>query len=372
MTMTMTMKAAVYKSFGGSIQVEDVPIPSVPADGVLIQVMATGVCRSDWHGWKGHDDDIKKCGLPFCPGHEFSGVVVQRGPHVSNIQVGDRVAVPFILSCGACHYCTDRNLPTICARQEQPGFTRWGSFAEYVSIPRADRNLCRIPETISFVQAAALGCRFTTAYRAMYQQGQLEAGKSVAVFGAGGLGLSCVMLAAARGASTILAVDVSEEALAVAKSLGATHIFRVKDTTQSSQDISQAIQTLNITTDGFDLTLDAAGFSTTSEAAVYSTRPAGRMVQVGLPHIPPSIPMARVAGKEIEIVGSHGFDAQVLPELLELVGRHGSKLDPCQLVHSQVSLEEGCAALERMDRQSPLGIVMITSFRQPSTIQGRL
>jgi len=374
------MKAAVYEEFGGPIRVRQVPIPSLPSDdAVLIQVMATGVCRSDWHGWKGHDDDVKNCGLPFCPGHEFSGIVVQRGQRVSKIQVGDRVAVPFILSCGDCFYCSERNQPTICARQKQPGFTQWGSFAEYVAIPRADRNLCRMPEGVSFLQAAALGCRFTTAYRAVYQQGQLQTEQSVAVFGCGGVGLSCIMLALAKGASTILAVDVSSDALAKAKSLGATHTVQVQGK-QSSQEITQIIQQLSITLDGFDLTLDAAGFATTSEAAVYATRPGGRMVQVGLPHTPPSIPMARVAGKEIHIVGSHGFDgSRVLPELLTLIASNqGSQqtLDPLQLVHAQVTLTEGCVALEAMDRKSPLGMVMITSFeddpKNPVALKGRL
>jgi alcohol dehydrogenase len=363
------MKAAIYESFGGEIRVvQNVPIPQVPEDGVLIQVMATGVCRSDWHGWKGHDGDIHQHGLPFCPGHEFSGIVVKAGSQVGKIQVGDRVAVPFILSCGSCRYCRPpQNQPTICADQKQPGFTQWGSFAEYVAIPRADRNLRKLPERVSFVQAAALGCRFTTAYRAVYQQGQLQAGQSVAVFGCGGLGLSCIMLAVARRAKTIVAVDVSVKALEKAKSLGATHAVQVQPK-QSSEAIAQAVNQILLQTedeDGIDLTLDAAGFAATSEAAVYATRPGGRMVQVGLHHTPPSIPMSRVAGKEITIVGSHGFDANVLPDLLDLVASNPA-LDPCQLVHAEVSLEEGCRALEAMDRESPLGIVMITDFDDAS------
>ena len=195
-----TMRAAVYSAFGGPITVQELPKPEAPPGGVLIEVKATGVCRSDWHGWKGHDSDIADHGLPFVPGHELSGIVAQLGEGVSGFAVGDRVAVPFILSCGGCRECA-RGRPTICEDQEQPGFTRFGSFAEFVALPRADRNLARLPAEVSFEAAAALGCRGTTAYRAVVQQGRLGEGESVAVFGCGGLGLSCVMMAKAHGAA---------------------------------------------------------------------------------------------------------------------------------------------------------------------------
>jgi alcohol dehydrogenase len=358
------MKAAVYTRFEGPIRVREVPIPRVPDDGVLIKVKATGVCRSDWHGWKGHDGDITAHGLPFVPGHEFSGVVVSTGNRIRRISVGDRVAVPFILSCGSCRYCKVSK-PTICANQEQPGFTQFGSFAEYVAIPRADRNVRRLPDHVSFVQAAALGCRFTTAYRAVYQQGRLQENQSVAIFGCGGLGLSCVMLAKAKGAKVIVAVDISEQALEKAKTLGATHTIPVQQI-QSSEEIAKRVQeALPATEDGVDLSLDTAGFVATSEAAVYATRPGGIMTQVGLPYGSPAIPMSRVAGKEITIVGSHGFDAQLLPDLLDLIA---DGLDPYQLIHSEVTLEQGCQALEDMDRESPLGIVMITQFDSPKVL----
>mmetsp|Transcript_12540 Transcript_12540/g.35867 ORF Transcript_12540/g.35867 Transcript_12540/m.35867 type:complete len:223 (-) Transcript_12540:687-1355(-) len=202
------MQAAVYRSFGGPIEVKSVPRPKPTADGVVIKVKATGVCRSDWHGWKGHDSDIADHGLPFIPGHEVSGIVVEVGPDVRKFRAGDRVAVPFILSCGCCRECDPggRNRPTICERQEQPGFTMMGSFAEYLALPRADRNLSVIPEGVSFVEAAALGCRFTTAYRAVVQQGDIQTRQTVAVFGCGGLGLSCVMIAAAAAAAAAAAI----------------------------------------------------------------------------------------------------------------------------------------------------------------------
>mmetsp|Transcript_10941 Transcript_10941/g.21738 ORF Transcript_10941/g.21738 Transcript_10941/m.21738 type:complete len:187 (-) Transcript_10941:557-1117(-) len=168
------MKAAVYRSFSGPIKIEDVPHPTAPASGVVIKVMATGVCRSDWHGWKGHDSDIIDHGLPFVPGHEVSGIIVEVGNDVTKFQLGDRVAVPFILSCGQCSMCSAHNRPTICEKQEQPGFSMYGSYAEYLALPRADRNLSIIPDSVSFIEAAALGCRFTTAFRAVVQKVELH------------------------------------------------------------------------------------------------------------------------------------------------------------------------------------------------------
>ena len=110
------MKAAQYAEFHGEIKVVEVPLPSLPEDGVVIKVMATGVCRSDWHGWCGHDGDIKDHGLPFTPGHELSGVITQVGKEVKLFTVGARVAVPFILSCGSCWECS-RGMRTVCRDQ---------------------------------------------------------------------------------------------------------------------------------------------------------------------------------------------------------------------------------------------------------------
>jgi len=362
-----TMIAAVYREFGGPIRLERVERPTIDGqdddDTVLLQVKATGVCRSDWHGWKGHDADIITHGLPFVPGHEVAGVVVES--RCSDVfPVGTRVAVPFILSCGACHYCCHCHRPTVCDNQRQPGFTQFGSFAEYLRVPRARRNLCPIPEAVSDQQAAALGCRFTTAYRAVLQQGRVREKDSVAVFGCGGLGLSCIMLSVAQGCSTVIAVDVSDEALQKALKLGATHTVRAD---QTSEQIQQEV--LKVTNNrGADVSIEASGFVSACENAVLCTRRAGRMVQVGLVSGSPNVPMDLVAGREIEIVGSHGFAASDLPDLLEMVASR--KLDPGQLIEREVTLEEGAQAIEDMDHGSPLGITMVTVF--PHDTKSRL
>mmetsp|Transcript_20017 Transcript_20017/g.27812 ORF Transcript_20017/g.27812 Transcript_20017/m.27812 type:complete len:364 (+) Transcript_20017:64-1155(+) len=363
--MTMSMKAAVYRSFGGLICIENVSMPTAPSDGVVVQVMATGVCRSDWHGWKGHDGDVIKHGLPFVPGHELSGIVIEVGEETSYVKVGDHVAVPFILSCGSCRSCA-ANQPTVCHDQNQPGFTQWGSFAEYVALPRADRNLCRIPSGVSFVQAAALGCRFTTAYRAVIQQGRLKSNETIAIFGCGGLGLSCIMMAVSIGATNILAIDISQNALEKAKQLGATHVVHANG--EDNQIIRQKVMDCTPHGDGVDLTVEAAGFPSSCENAIWCTRRAGRMVQVGLPigSRPPEVPMGVVAGRELEIIGSHGFAAVDLPPLLQLVA--DGKLDPSIVVEKCVTLEEGANALENMDNGSPLGMTVVTMFDNKSRL----
>lgn len=328
---------------------------------------ATGVCRSDWHGWRGHDGDIIQHGLPFVPGHEASGIVVAIGPQVENLTVGDRVAVPFILACRFhCREC-HRNRPTICERQEQPGFTMWGSMAEYVALPRADWNVCRLPSNVSFVEAAALGCRFTTAYRAIVQRGQLRPGQTVAVFGCGGVGLSCIMISACFGASSIIAVDVSEKALRKSLEIGATDVVQRKKMKQRDQnedknaDAEVRRHVMEITNNiGADLSIDAAGFASTCENAVQCTRRGGRMVQVGVPIGQLIPPMGLVMSREIEIVGSHGFAAADLPAVLDLVAT--GRLQPKKLVEQEVDVEEGAKCIQRMDIESPLGITMVTTF----------
>ena len=204
------------RAFGAPLRVETVPDPEPPADGVVVAVRATGVCRSDWHGWMGHDPAIS---LPHVPGHELAGVVAAAGPEVRGFAAGDRVTVPFCCGCGRCEPCR-QGWTQICDVDFQPGFTAWGSFAELVALPRADLNLVRLPESLGFVEAASLGCRFMTAFAAVTEHGRVAAGDWVAVHGCGGVGLSAVMIASALGAA-VVAVDVDPDTLSLARSLGA-------------------------------------------------------------------------------------------------------------------------------------------------------
>jgi alcohol dehydrogenase len=145
------MKAVYFEHFQGLVEIKEVPNPKVSNDSVIVKVEATGLCRSDWHGWMGHDQDII---LPHVPGHELAGIIIEIGSDIKNFKPGDRVTVPFVSGCGHCPECVSGN-HQICDNQFQPGFTAWGSFAEYVEIKYADINLVKLPEEIDFVTAAA-------------------------------------------------------------------------------------------------------------------------------------------------------------------------------------------------------------------------
>lgn len=210
------MKAVVFEQFGQAPSIRTVADPVPASTGVVIKVEATGLCRSDWHGWMGHDPDIQ---LPHVPGHELAGTVQAVGSHVTQWKIGDRVTVPFVGGCGHCFECNSGN-HQVCEHQFQPGFTAWGSFAEYVAVDFADTNLVGLPDTLDFATAASLGCRFVTSFRAVVDQARVKPGEWVAVHGCGGVGLSAIMIATAMGA-IVIAVDLTEEKLAFARELGA-------------------------------------------------------------------------------------------------------------------------------------------------------
>lgn len=336
------MRALVFSSFGGAVTVQDVPLPAAPEDGVVVAVGATGVCRSDWHGWQGHDPDIV---LPHVPGHELAGTVSAVGSAVTRWSVGDRVTVPFVCACGRCAQCLAGD-HQVCAAQRQPGFTHWGSFASHVALDAADVNLVALPDSMTFATAASLGCRYATSYRAVVQQGRVAPGEQVAVYGCGGVGLSAVQIAVAMGAC-VVAVDVSPAALELAESFGARPV------TGGVEAVREA------TGGGAHLSLDALGSPATCVDSVLSLRPRGRHVQVGLlPGGPTPLPMSRVIGLELELLGSHGMAAHSYPELLELVA--GGRLRPDLLVTREIGLDEAAQALREVGRAP--GITVITSF----------
>ncbi|WP_037678485.1 zinc-dependent alcohol dehydrogenase family protein [Streptomyces griseus] len=343
------MRAVVFERYGEPAEVREVADPRPPEHGVVVRVEASGLCRSDWHGWMGHDPDIT---LPHVPGHELAGVVAEVGDRVTGWRPGDRVTVPFVCACGSCPACAAGD-QQVCERQTQPGFTAWGSFAQYVALDHADVNLVAIPDDLSFATAASLGCRFATAFRAVVQQGRVAAGEWVAVHGCGGVGLSAVMIAAASGAR-VIAVDVSARALELARAFGATECV---DAT-AAPDTAQVVREL--TGGGAHLSLDALGAPATCAASVNGLRRRGRHVQVGLLPSPDGltpVPMARVIGLELEILGSHGMAAHTYPAMLELV--RSGVLRPDLLVTSSIPLPAVPDALAAMGTAPGAGVTVI-------------
>jgi len=332
------MRAVVYDAFGELPVLWEVPDPACPPDGAVIRVDATGLCRSDWHAWVGHDPDVR---LPHVPGHEFAGTLLEVGAEVQRWRPGDRVIMPFVGSCGRCPSCLAGD-GQVCDDQVQPGFHRWGSFADAVAVERADVNLVALPDGLDPGAAASLGCRFATAYRAVVTQGRLAAGEWVAVHGCGGVGLSAVMIAAAHGAR-VVAVDLAPPALAMARELGAAVLVDAAGV----DDVPAAV--VEATGGGAHLSIDALGSVPTTRNSIASLRKRGRHVQVGLMLADAAlapIPMNTVMARELELIGSHGMAATEYPAMLAEVA--AGSLDPGRLVTARIPLDAAPGALAAM------------------------
>jgi alcohol dehydrogenase len=346
------VRAVIFEEFGGPLSVRQVPDPAPRPDGVVLAVRSTGICRSDWHGWQGHDADVR---LPHVPGHELAGEVVAVGASVRGLAIGDRVTVPFVSGCGACAPC-HRGDPQVCDAQFQPGFTHWGSFAEYVGLHYAELNVVKLPESFSYERAASLGCRFTTAYRALVQQAALGAGESLAIFGCGGVGLCAILIARALGARAI-AVDIDPRKLELARQVGAELCI---DATAGEAPA----QVVAVTRGGADVSIDALGSSLTLRQSLESLRKRGRHVQVGLmvgERTPPAVPMGRVISNELVLYGSHGIAAAAYPDVFELIERRNIPLDA--ILGPRLGLGDVPLELPRMGEFSGLGIALVDPGR---------
>jgi len=346
------MKAAVYTEFKKPLSIENIATPIATNDGVVIKVGATGLCRSDWHGWMGHDADIQ---LPHIPGHELAGTIEQVGSDVKHWKVGDRVTLPFVCGCGSCGQCISGN-HQVCDHQFQPGFTHWGSFAEYVAIHYADSNLVKLPDEIDFATAASLGCRFVTSFRGVVDQGKVSGGQWVAIHGCGGVGLSAIMIANAFGAN-VVAIDIDDEKLAFAKSIGAVA------TVNANKNPHTIEQVVDLTNGGAHLSIDALGSQITCFNSVSNLRKRGKHVQIGLmvgDHAQPHLPMGKVLSDELEIIGSHGMQAHRYPELLTMIQQ--GKLNPEKLIGEKISLQESLKRLTKMDEFVGTGVTVIDRF----------
>jgi alcohol dehydrogenase len=347
------MKAAIFDAFKAPLTVRELPDPECPPDGAIVRVAACGVCRSDWHAWTGADSDVA---APHVPGHEFAGTVEATGPDCRRLKVGDRVTAPFILACGVCPDCLGGDA-TVCSNQHVVGFSSWGAFAERIAVPRADFNLVRLPEMIGFVAAAGMGCRVTTAFRAVVDRAKLQPGEWLAIHGSGGVGLSAVMIGAAMGAS-VLAIDVNEEALELARNMGATKTLNAS----GIADVGNAIR--DLTGGGAQVSLDALGITDTFHNSIHGLRKLGRHVQIGMPlgrHTEPTIPLLElVYSRQITVMGTRGIPASRFPALFEMIA--AGRIDPARLVTKTIPLAEAGAALAAMNDYRGSGITVIDRF----------
>ncbi len=345
------MRAARLITYRQPLELTTIPDPEPVEDGVVVRVLACGVCRSDWHAWSGSDPDVI---LPMTPGHEYCGEVVAVGSRVRRWKVGDRVIAPFILACGHCQDCAQGN-QTTCADQVVPGFTCDGAFAEYIAVAHADANLTELPETLAPETAAALGCRVTTAWQALVGRAQLQGGEWLVVFGGGGVGVSTLLLGKAIGARVVV-VDISEDKLSYAKSLGADAVVNA-----ATCDASEAVK--DITGGGAHVAIEALGIEATTVASIRSLRKLGRMVQIGMPagdHAAMTLPMDVLYSGQLSVYGTRGMPSWRYPSLLSLIT--GSDLDLSPLVTRHVSLNQVSEELAAFDAPAPPGVAVVTDF----------
>ncbi len=345
----VTMRAAVLREYNADLAIEDVPDPVAEPGGVVLRVMACGVCRSDWHGWCGEHPRVKPGQIG---GHEYCGEVVEVGAGAP-WQKGDVVVAPFILACGTCPTCQSGQSHT-CPSQRLPGFVEPGAFAEYVAVPFA-QNLARLPDALSATVAAGLGCRVTTAWHALTGRAALAPGEWLAVHGTGGIGLACLILGRAMGARVVV-VDVVPEKLTHAIGLGA-------EAAVNARDGDTAARIIEITGGGAHVSVEALGIEATTNASIRCLRALGRHVQVGMPvgHTAQmQIDMNTVYMKNLALFGTRGMPSWRFPSLLTLV--ESGRVDMAPLIAREIGLSGVSAELRAFNGPTPPGVAVVTDF----------
>ncbi|WP_226004920.1 zinc-dependent alcohol dehydrogenase family protein [Natrinema salinisoli] len=353
------MRAAVLEEHGEPLSIEDVDAPEPAPDGAIVDVEACGVCRSDWHGWQG---DWGWLGLETQPGqilgHEPAGHVVAVGEDVEGVAEGDHVAIPFNLGDGTCPQC-QRGHSNTCENVMPLGFIEQaqGAFAEQVHVPSAGHNLVKLPDGVSSVDMAGLGCRFMTSFHALAHRADVGAGDWVAIHGCGGVGLSAVHIADALGGN-VVAVDLKDEKLEKARDLGAVETVNAEDVDDVPGEVT------SITNGGAGVAMDALGIETTSQNSVMSLGTRGQHIQVGLTTQDEqgmvTLPTDAMVMQEIEFIGSLGMPPTRYDEIFRMVST--GKLHPEKVVSETIGLEDVSDKLESMTDFETVGIPVIDNF----------
>lgn len=343
------MLAAVVRNFNEDLSIEKVDDPICPGNGVVLEVAACGVCRSDYHGWTGGHPKVQNGSIL---GHEYCGTVVEAGPNAQH-KIGDRLIAPFILGCGSCAAC-HTGVSNTCAHQVVPGFGTPGAYAEYVAVPY-DHNLVHLPDTISPALAAGLGCRVTTAWHALTDRANVKAGEWVAVHGTGGIGLSVLLLAKMLGARVVV-VDIVEEKLEHARQHGADATVNA-----ATDDVAAAIH--DITGGGAQVSIEALGIEATTNASVECLAILGRHVQVGMPSGSGQmqVNMRAIYAKQLAFFGTRGMPSWKYPNLLSMIER--GEVDIRPMVAREISLCGATNELRAMSGPTSPGTAVITDFQ---------
>jgi D-arabinose 1-dehydrogenase-like Zn-dependent alcohol dehydrogenase len=348
------MKAAVLEAFKTPMKMHDNwPEPECGPDDAIVKVQANGICRSDWHVCEGDWEWIGlQPELPHVIGHEFCGIIEEVGSQVKNFKKGDRVICPFNFGCGTCEFCQSGHQNT-CVNFEGAGFVRPGGYGEYAGVARADLNLVSLPESIPFVEAASMGCRFMTSFHGVVDQAEVGAGDWVAIHGCGGIGLAATQIATALGAN-VIAVDINDESLAVAKQMGALHTVNA-----AKDNAPEAV--IELSGGGVHVSVDALGIATTCLNSVLSLRSRGRHLQIGLTTQEEkgfvSLPVDIIVARELQFVGTIGMQPQRYPSLLNMV--ESGKLTPGRMVTNVIPIEEAAGVIGSMASYGTVGTTVV-------------
>ena len=341
------MKAARLHGIGEKLRIDNVEVPQVGSNDVIVDIKASGICHSDIN----YRDGVSPVGkLPIILGHEIAGLISKTGERVKGVEAGDRVCVHYVRSCGNCSFCRT-NRENFCEQYQMIGKDVDGGFAEYIKVPAS--NILKLPSTIPFEQGCILGCAVSTAYHAL-RRGRVRAGDTVVIFGVGGLGAQAIPLAKIFKAAKIIAVDISDEKLNLAKRLGADEVVNA-----ATEDPAQRIEE---TTEGklADLVLDFVGAAKVIEKEIHCVGKGGRMVLVGIGKDDLRVsPYKTIIGKEMELIGVNDHLRSELAQLIDLVGSGG--MDLSTSITHRVHLDEVNTGFKILEERigNPIRVVVV-------------
>ena len=356
-----TMRALQVDRIRKPMVLRDIPVPEIGEDDALVRVSSSGICRTDWHLWNGDWTWLGiELQLPIVLGHEIGGIVERIGSGVNDLSVGTRVCVPFNMACGHCPYCL-KGLQNDCDNYMWPMLTPGsGGFAQFVRVPNARLNCVPLPGNVTDKDASALGCRYMTAYRAVRTRADVRGGETVVVTGVGGVGRSCVEIAAALGGQ-VIAVDRRPAALEAAKKLGAGEVVNSDGLTP--EQVGERVKAIT-GGKGADVGIDAIGGSEPTLATLASLAKGGRLVLAGLTSQQDKgevkLPVDQIVAKELSVIGTLGNPQSEYPGLLQLV--ESGVLRPSRHFDGEVGLKDVQGVFGRMENFETNGFVLVTDF----------
>ncbi len=320
------MKAVRLVEIGQPLEMQEIPVPPVGPQDVLVRVKAAGICHSDVH-YRAGTSPVRD--VPVTPGHEVAGVIEEVGADVTTVSPGDRVCLHYLVTCGHCRYCT-MGREQFCVEGAMIGKHRDGGYAEMIVVPA--RNAVHLADEVPFEQGAIMMCSSSTSFHAL-RKAELQAGETVAVFGVGGLGISAIQLAQIMGAMDVYAVDINADRLELAEFLGAIPVnAETTDPVETLQELTGGL--------GVDVALELIGFPQTMRQAVRSLGVFGRAVIAGITREPFEIySYGELLGKEAVVRGSDDHLLSELPLLVEFARR--GLLDLSDVVTRTVPLDAG-------------------------------